>query len=106
MVSPERTVRQIALQRCYALRGAYMAQSTLFRRDMFVWVDETGSDARDHTRRFGYALRGMTPQSHHLLARGKRVDAIVALSSSVLVALDIVIGTVSDQDFLTSFGEH
>jgi len=48
-------VRQIASQRCYALRGAYMAQSTLFRRDMFVWVDETGSDARDHIHRFGYA---------------------------------------------------
>jgi len=40
-------VRQIASQRCYAFRGAYMAQSTLFRRDMFVWVDESGSVARD-----------------------------------------------------------
>jgi len=64
-----------------------MAQSTLLRRDMFVWVDETGSDAKDHIRRFGYALRGMTPQSHCLLAREKRVNAIVALSSSGLVAL-------------------
>lgn len=72
---------------------------------MFVWADETGSDARDHIRRFGYALRGMTPQSHRLLARGKRVNAIVALSSSGLVALDIVIGTVTKTS-LTSFGEH
>jgi len=43
----KKRVRQIASQRCYALRGAYMAQSTLFRRDMFVWVDESGSVARD-----------------------------------------------------------
>ena len=64
-------VRQIASQRCYPLRGAYMAHCTLFRRDMFVWIDETGSDARDHIRRFGYALRGMTPTSRRLLVRGK-----------------------------------
>ena len=72
-------VRHIASQRCYALRGAYMAQSTWFRRDVFVRVDETGSDARDHIRRFGYALRGMTPKSHCLLARGKRVNAIIII---------------------------
>ena len=66
---------------------------------MFVWVDETGSDARDHIRRFGYAFRGMTPQSHRLLARGKWVNAIAALSSSGVVAVDIVVGTVSGQDF-------
>ena len=92
-------VRQIAAQRCYALRGAYMAQCTLFRRDMFVWVDETGSDARDHIRRFGYALRGMTPTSHRLLARGKRVNAIAALSSSGVVAVDIITETVSGKEF-------
>ena len=92
-------VRQIAAQRCYALRGAYMAQCTLFRRDMFVWVDETGSDARDHIRRFGYALRGMTPTPHRLLARGKRVNAIAALSSSGVVAVDIITETVSGKEF-------
>ena len=92
-------VRQIAAQRSYALHGAYMAQCTLFRRDMFVWVDETGSDARDYIRRFGYALRGMTPTSHRLLARGKRVNAIAALSSSGVVAVDIITETVSGKEF-------
>jgi len=46
MVSPVKET-QIASQECYGLCGAYMAQSTLFRRDMFVWVDESGSVARD-----------------------------------------------------------
>jgi transposase len=92
-------VRQIASQRCYPLRGAYMAHCTLFRRDMFVWIDEAGSDARDHIRRFGYALRGMTPASHRLLVRGKRVNAIAALTSSGLLAVDLVIGTVSGLEF-------
>ena len=49
-------VRQIAAQRCSVLRGAFMAQCSLFTRDMFVWIDETGSDARDHVRKFEYAL--------------------------------------------------
>ena len=73
-----------------------MAQRTLFKRDMFVWIDETGSDARDHIRKFGYALRGMTPTSHRLFARGQRVNAIAALASSGILALDLVTGTVSD----------
>ena len=89
-------VRQVAAQRCSILRGAFMAQRTLFKRDMFVWIDETGSDARDHIRKFGYALRGMTPTSHRLFARGQRVNAIAALASSGILALDLVTGTVSD----------
>ena len=40
-----------------------MAQCFLFKREMLVWVDETGSDARNQMRKFGYALR----ESHPLL---------------------------------------
>ena len=64
-----------------------------------MWIDESGSDARDHIHTFSYALRGMTPTSHRLLARGKRVNAIAALSSSGLLAVDLVIGTVSGLEF-------
>ena len=53
-------IRQVAQQRCDSLRRAFMAQCFLFRREMFVWVDETGADKRTHTRKYGYALRGMT----------------------------------------------
>ncbi len=35
-----------------------MSQVQLFRRDQFVFVDETGCKSKDHMRRFGYALRG------------------------------------------------
>ena len=48
-------MRQVALQRCKQLRGSFMAQCFLFRHDMFVWIDETGSDARSHIRTFGYS---------------------------------------------------
>ena len=99
MDSQEKKVRQIAAHRCYILCDAFMAQCTMFTRDMFVWIDKTGSDARDHIRKFGYALRGMTPTAHRLLARGQRVNAIAALTSSGVIAVDLVHGTVSAREF-------
>ena len=92
-------VRQIAIQRSYSLRGAFMAHCSLFQRDMFVWVDESGSDARDHIRKFGYAMRWMTPTSHRPLTRGKRVNAIAAFSAAGVLAVEIVNSTVSSQEF-------
>ncbi len=56
-------IQQVALQRCYTLRGAFMAQCLLFNPDQFVFIDETGSDARDHIRKYGYAIRGLAPQN-------------------------------------------
>ena len=38
----QKKIRQVALQRCDNLRGAFMAQTFLYQRDIFVWIDETG----------------------------------------------------------------
>ena len=78
-------IRQVARQRCNALRGAFMAQTFLFNREMFVWVDETGTDKRDQLRKYGYALRGTTPVYHRFLSRGDRINAITAITSSGLL---------------------
>lgn len=56
-----------------------MTYCSLFSRDKFVWVGETGADARDHIRRYGYTIRGMRPVTHHLLKRDTRVNAIAGL---------------------------
>jgi len=37
-------IRQVAKQRCDALRGAFMAQTFLFKGEMYVWLDETDTD--------------------------------------------------------------
>jgi transposase len=52
---------QVAKQRCEQYRGTFMAQVLLYPVEYFVWVDETGSDRRDHIRKFGYQIRGLTP---------------------------------------------
>lgn len=92
-------IRQVAKQRCDALRGSFRAQSFLFKRDMFVWVDETGADHRDHIRKFGYALSGLTPTYHRSLARGERVNAIAALTANGILATEIKTGTVNGERF-------
>ena len=45
-------IRQFALQRCESLRGAFMAQALLLKREMLVWIDETGSATRDAIRKY------------------------------------------------------
>ena len=58
-------IRQVASQRYAALRAAFMAQRSLLHVDMFVWIDETGSDTRNHIQKCGYALRGDTLTYNH-----------------------------------------
>ena len=47
----------------------------VFHPDMFVFVDETGSDHRNCIRKYGYALLRMIPTTHRLLRRGTRIKA-------------------------------
>ena len=92
-------IRNVALQRSYSLRGAFMSQCFMFNVNQFVWIDETGSDARDQSRKYGYSLRGQAPVVHRFLSRGKRVNAIAAISTSGLVSLELVTRTVNGEVF-------
>ena len=40
-------ILSVALQRSLDLRALYMASIFTFNRDMFVWIDETGSDLKE-----------------------------------------------------------
>ena len=70
-----------ALQRSLEHRAAFMANMLQYPRDFFVWVDETGTDRRDQLRKFGYAIRGQPAVCTQLFTRGKRISAVVAMSS-------------------------
>lgn len=74
--------------------------------NMIVWVDETGSDSRrEGIRKFGYALRGLTPVSFKLGISGKRLSVITAMSSRGVEDIDIIDGTTNGEAF-TKFLEH
>ena len=92
-------IKQVALQRCEQLRGSFMAQCLHFKSNMFVWIDETGSDARNHIRKYGYALRGDTPTTHRLLSRGKRINAVAAICSNGLLTVDLTESTMTGERF-------
>ena len=88
-------IRQIAKQRCYSLRGMFFAHIVNFDVNMFVWLDESGTDKRDQFRKYGYALRGITPIYHRFFSRGERINAIACLSIESIVALELVKGSVN-----------
>ena len=73
--------------------------------DMIVWIDETGSDRRDASLRYGYHLRGMTPVSYTLSIRGKRLSVIAVLSTRGIEDIEITEGTVNG-DLFVHFVEH
>ena len=76
-----------------------MAQVLQFPREYFVWVDETGSDAYTHIRRFEYSLLGIPPVYTRTLACGKRISAIAAISSSGLLGVKSTCNSVDSDKF-------
>ena len=90
---------QTAKQRCIEYRAGYMADVFAYKKEMFVFIDETGSDSRDHIRRFGYAIQGEASVYHRWLARGKRISAIAAISCDGLLECELVTGTVNGEVF-------
>ena len=47
--STRKKIVQVAKQRCTEYRAKFMVEVFNYRKEMFVFVDETGSDNRDHT---------------------------------------------------------
>ena len=41
-------LQKIPLQRSAVFRGMCMAEVSMYRRDMFIWVDESGCSAKDY----------------------------------------------------------
>ena len=76
-----------------------MDEMQQYNADMFVFLDETGSDRRDSMRKFGYSLRGKRARSHKLLIRGRRVSAISAMSTNGMLDFRLVHGGVDANDF-------
>lgn len=92
-------MRHIAKQRCYSLRGMYISHISNFDKSMFVWLDETGTDKRDQLRKYGYAIRGITPTCHRSLSRGERINAIASMSIEGMITLELVTGSVNGDIF-------
>ena len=62
MDTPERKYKQWPLKDLLNTELAiFQANISHLNANCLVWVDETGTDARSHIRKFGYSLKGITP---------------------------------------------
>ena len=92
-------IRQVTLQRCDSLRGAFMAQTFLLSTwyvllERWNWFSNKGC----HPKAWIFFM-WMRAEYHRLLTRGKRVNAITAISSTGIIALELTTDTVNGDKF-------
>ena len=84
-------MQHVVLRRSESDRAEFAEEMSYIDSNMTVWVDESGSDTRcEGIRKFGYALRGITPVSFKLGINDKRLSVIAAMSSRGVEDIDIL----------------
>ena len=63
-------LRLVATQQDAFLREPYTVDVFVYSPDMFVFVDETGADCRNHLCKYGYSLCGNLSLIHHCCIEG------------------------------------
>ena len=96
--SRQKMVR-VAIQRSNQLRARFKDDMSIFTPDMFVFIDETGSDRRDCLRKLGYSLRGRPATALKLFSRGQHISALAAMSTQGVLECSIVEGGVDGHSF-------
>ena len=76
-----------------------MEDLSIFSIDMFVFVDDSGSDSRDTLCKYGYSLRGQPAKALSLFPRGKHLSAIVAMCCDGVLGCQIGEGGVNSEAF-------
>ena len=92
-------LQYVAKQQRMEYRAEFMARALFYSSDLFVWVDEMGSDNRKSMRRFGYSFKGIAPVHHRFLVRGKRISAIAVVCSDGLLGVELVMDSVNGDNF-------
>jgi len=99
-------LQQVALQRDKFERAQYVSDVSVYSSDMFVFIDETGTDRRNMLHKHGYSARGRAPQNHSLLIRGERVSAIACMSVKGILDVKVVKGTSNGDTFYDFLHSH
>jgi len=88
-------IQHIALQQSEIKRAEFIAEMAVLDSSTIVWIDETECDRRNALRKYGYGIRGQTPQDYQLKLRGVRYSAISILSTEGIKDVYITEGTVN-----------
>lgn len=95
-----------AMERDEKLRSEFIADVSVYDRDMLIFLDEVGSDKRETLRKYGYSLRGKPITATKSASRGKRVSTIAIMSTRGLLDCMSTTGTVDSYvfcDFVEKF---
>ena len=84
----------IALQQDQDLRAQFTSDVSIYKRDMLIFIDETGSDRRDMLRKKGYSLRNKPPRAQKLFNSRERVSALACMSCKGILGCEVVHGGV------------
>ena len=94
-------MRLIVSSRSEEKRDQFRNKISTIPAEMFVFVDETGSQQRDVNRQHAYGIRGMTPVGLKFPVKsGKRISAIAAMSTMGVEDFYLVEGSVNSDIFL------
>ena len=88
-----------ATQRDEVLRASFVNELSVYSSDMFIFLDETGTDRRDAIRKYGYSWRGRPAVSHKLMVRGEHLSSIAIMSNAGLLDCLTVAGGVDGDEF-------
>ena len=91
----QHVAKQKSLQYC----GEFMAEIQIYHRECFVFIDETGCSSKDHTRKFGYAMKVETAVDHRWLHRDTRIAATPAMTTTGILADELMKGSVNGDRF-------
>ena len=98
-------IKHISVHRSDELRAKFMAEISIYDPCMIIWIDETGCDLRNSTRKRGYSIRGMTPRDFRIVIRGVRYSVVPVMSMEGILDIHIIEGTMNGdrfQEFLKS----
>ena len=92
-------IRHVALQQSELLRAKFMSEVSLYDPNMLIWIDESGCDRRNSTRRHAYSIRGIRPIDHRILIRGARYSAIPVMSVQGIHDVFLAEGSINGERF-------
>ncbi len=92
-------MKLIATQRDETLRSTFASEVSIYSADMFIFLDETGTDRRDILRRYAYSWRGRPARAHILLVRGEHLSAVTLMSTRGALDSKVVHGPVDGDVF-------
>ena len=98
-------LKHYAIQRDEELRAKFVEDMSLFNPEMFIFLDETGTDHRDTLRAKGYSIEGKPAKKQQLLMRGVHVSVLCTMSMEGILSCKLVRGSV-DGDVFCEFIEE